>query len=277
MNKLHIIMPFVNCAPYTLAALRTLRSEISFTIHLVDNRSTDRSIEIIRHYYKTEFIKNWSGNTVLDYCYNIKRKSVAESWNSGIESSLEDSECEYILIVNNDVIFHPKTIDHLIAFMDRTDYAMVTATNRNDGTITDTEIFDLEPSIFNEEDLKPITNWREEGPDFSCYLIKPKLLEQVGYFDENFLLGYFEDNDYHLRIFHSGLHAKRISTAPYFHYGSKTTIANEDIRAENSVTFPHNQNYFIAKWGDMPSSCMDGAGFKTPFDSGKPLSWWEKK
>lgn len=270
--NLTIIMPFIGAWDYTKEALRTLKTSRPFRLFLIDNKP---ELQVLRNFRAEheEIFNNLNNIEECEICYDQRSPglTVSESWNYGITKAREDADCKYILIVNNDVIFHPDTIDNLVYFIDKSGYAMVTARNMNDGTFKDSDLINLKVPQFNEADLAPITNWREEGPDFSCFLIKPDLVDKIGWFDENFRPAYFEDNDYHYRMFLSGLHAKRISTAPYFHYGSKTSQLNQDVKDSLDKNFTKNKLYFIHKWGDSPSKCMDGQGFKVPF-SNKALS-----
>lgn len=263
MAELHVVIPFIGQAKYTLAALRTLKTSYTYVIHLLDNNSKDNSEDIIKTFYPN-----------IDYNRVNFSRSVSESWNQGIAISLRDPECKYILIVNNDVLFHPKTIDNLINFKEKSNYIMVTARNVNDGSLQDSDLFKLEPKDFDEEDLKPITNWREEGPDFSCFLIDSDFRRKFGLFDENFFPAYFEDNDTHTRIIKMGEHAKRVSTAPYFHYGSRTSQGSEEVKDLVNKTFDLNKKYFIKKWGAMPSDVLDGQGYNTPYNSDKSINYW---
>ena len=269
MKTLSIIIPFLSGVDFTLQTLYSIRTELPVNLILLDNGAFDSTAEQVEKLYPI-----WSKDiNIINSQYIFGQRSVSQSWNFGISQSLKS---DYILIANNDIILHPKTIDNLIRFIDKTDYVMVTARNINDGKHLSTDLFNYNPADFDEEDLKPITNWREEGPDFSCFLIKPDFINKIGWFDENFFPAYFEDNNAHTVIVKSGFHAKRVSTAPYFHYGSTTVNNNPGLKKiiENKY-FEKNKQYFISKWGDGPSAVLDGKGFDYPFNSDKSLSWWE--
>lgn len=269
MRDLTIIIPFIGAWEYTRNALSTLRTVHPFTLYLIDNKPELGTIRQFRE--EVEHLFDGLNNAEdCDIIYDQRSPGlfVAQSWNYGITKARENPECKYILVANNDILFHPDTIDNLINFKERTGYAMVTARNMNDGTFKESDLQEFQVPVFNEADLAPISNWREEGPDFSCFLISPDLVDKVGWFDENFKPAYFEDNDYHYRLLLSGEHAKRISTAPYFHYGSRTTQLNPEVKKSLDDTyFIKNKIYFIHKWGDNPSDCMDGKGYTHPFNN----------
>jgi GT2 family glycosyltransferase len=256
MAKLYIVTPVVNCLYYTRNMVSSIRTSYPFKLIIVDNDSRDGT-------------DRYCQDQQIECIRNVPRRGVSASWNQGIRRALADPECGYIFVPNNDVIFHEKTIDNLIRFLDKTDYLMATGNNCN-GHIALEQLKDLNPPDFDEHDLQPITNWREEGPDFSCFMITPKTIEKVGFFDENFE-AFCEDNDFHYRIWLAGGHARRISTAPYFHYGSMTLAENPGLGVSTARSMP----YFLKKWGTTPEQCMDGRGFKTPFsDPNKTLKDW---
>lgn len=278
--KLHIVMPVINCLALTKNAYKSIQdSEIyDWKFTLVDNESTDGTKEWGELQEKIDKLP--MAVKRFNYIYNSPRKGVAASWNQGIKIALEDKDCEYIAILNNDLILHPKTLKHLMAFMDKSGYLMVTGDNIADKMSPDVMAQMELPNEFTDYDLQPIDTWRAEGPDFSCYMINPKTVEVVGLLDENFQGAYCEDQDYHRRIKaardhaeeHNDLgvnpkriHAKRLSTAPYYHFASETIKRNIPIRHSAAKNHHANEQYYLRKWGAPHPDAMDGLGNKTPF------------
>lgn len=271
--KLHVVMPVINNIDLTGPAIESIGTPAA--VHLIDNKSDDgtQAWGEARH-----------GKTVnlseLDYIRNEDRKSVAASWNQGVRKSFEDPECEYIAILNNDIVLHPKTLNHLIQFMDKTGYLMTTGDNIKDRMSLDSLLGLSLPMPYTDFDCNPISDWRAEGPDFSCYMINRKTIEVVGWFDENYVQAYCEDQDYHVRaqraLAHARLHNdqgieperihfKRLSTAPYYHYASQTIARNLNLRHDISTAHGRNQAYYVSKWGGEHPYCMDGNGHIQPF------------
>ena len=60
----------------------------------------------------------------------------------------------------------------------------------------------------------------------------------------------------HYRMLLAGLHAKRIFSAPDYHFGSRTTAINPHL----GLNSEGGKAEFLKKWGAMPSDCMDGGG-----------------
>lgn len=274
--KVHVIMPVINCIELTKPAIDSFQSKQGAMIHLIDNASTDGT----QQWGNMMNGQLMAGGKTLHYIRNEERKSVAGSWNQGVKEALADPECQYMFILNNDIVLHDKTPDHLIAFMDATGYMMVTGDNIKDRMSIEVMLQQELPKEYTDFDMNKITDWRAEGPDFSCFLITPETIEKIGWFDEKFEGAYCEDWDYHRRIqaarIHAEkhddqgipaekLHAKRLSTAPYYHYASQTIARNHELKHSISTYHGRNQAYYLEKWGASHDQAMDGVGNVTPF------------
>lgn len=200
-------------------------------------------------------IDNWRENRVL-----------AESWNLGIETAI-DLGCDYILIINDDVLFSPWTLTGLVqAYKAVPEVGMVTGMNVR-GSMQPHDIFNIE-----------IPSWAShnyaESPDFACFMLTPDTFSKVGKFDENFRPAYFEDNDYHYRMSLAGIKAIMTNWAPYYHYGSQTQNKYIDIGQPvvNSIQFENNRAYYEYKWGGSPGQ----ETYINPYgDTTKSLSMWK--
>jgi glycosyltransferase involved in cell wall biosynthesis len=277
-------MPVINCIELTKPAIDSIQHKGGMVLHLIDNGSTDGT----RAFGEMMHGNTMAGGKIMNYIRNEKALSVAGSWNQGIKRALEDPECKYIFIVNNDIICHDKTLTHLISFMDATGYMMVTGDNIKDRMSIEVMVQQELPKEYTDFDMNKITDWLAEGPDFSCFLITPETIEKIGWFDEHFEGAYCEDQDYHARINRAWrwglqygepnpdkMHAKRLSTAPYFHYASQTLTRNHALRQSISTYHGRNQNYYLQKWGGEHPAVMDGAGNQTPFgDATKNWKDW---
>jgi len=176
-----------------------------------------------------------------------EHRSVAESWNLGIEIA-DHYQCDYALVINDDVLFSPWTMSGLVnALANPPDDNVVMVTGQN-----------LRGHLHNPEDIFniEIPSYREHSygnnPDFACFMVKPDIIDIIGKFDENFKLAYFEDNDYHRRIQLLGYEAISTSWAPYFHFGSQTQnkflheVGHGVVSADQ---FNQNRQYYMDKWG----------------------------
>lgn len=274
--KLYAVIPVINNLDLTKQAIDSIQANIPMTIIVIDNASTDGT----PRWGETLNGQQMLGNKKIVYIRNNERKGVAASWNQGIKLAFEDPECEYVAVLNNDIILHPKTLDHLMAFMDKTGYLMVTGDNVKDRMSIDTLLQMELPEPFTDFDTWKIEGWRAEGPDFSCFMINRETLRVIGWFDENFKGAYCEDQDYHARLAmarrhvseHNDqnipverLHFKRLSTAPYYHFASQTVARVAEIRNEVAKAHGANQQLYTKKFGGEHPHVMDGHGFSQPY------------
>lgn len=192
-----------------------------------------------------------------------RRRPLSQAWNEGIQRAI-DQNCDYILVSNDDVIYSPWTIDRLVeAFEASTDdIVMVTGCN-NRGLCPDPIMMKSWPKVEN-----PTT---QEHPDFSCFMVRPNFPLKVGPFDQNLYPAYYEDNEMHIRINVLGYKAICTTAAPYYHYGSQTQIAIDDI-SEKHRLFNLNNQYLMEKWGTVDAANLV---YKTPFNDPNidPRDW----
>jgi GT2 family glycosyltransferase len=191
---------------------------------------------VTKHRWTPFIIPNWE-----------KRMAVTVSWNLGINQAIRKG-ADYILVVNDDILFSPWTIDGLVSYFESADDSIAIVTGHN-----------VRGQIENPDDIfswpcPEFPNVDEEHPDFACFMIKPSTIENIGNFDENFTPAYFEDNDYHRRINLLGYKARFTASAPYYHYGSRTQNNDSNIPVVPPFAFELNRAYYINKWqGDVGS------------------------
>lgn len=195
-------------------------------------------------HFRPYVIDNWRQN-----------EGVAAAWNKGVERALFDG-CDYILISNDDVVMSADVIGELVHFTDvlYDDAVLVTARNVRDWKTAD----DLRHKWV---DAKRVLG---DNPDFSCFMITPQTIQEIGYFDTNFWPAYFEDNDYHYRIKLSPYNAYSVWSAEMFHAGSVTQNKDPNAPVVPAWMFEQNRIYYMNKWGSVPGT----EKFTTPFNQG---------
>lgn len=199
--------------------------------------------------YSVDTIHHWEP-IIIDNWRNPR--SVAASWNLGIEIAIERL-CDYILVINDDVVLSPWTIDNQIEYLEnkeKRDAKVRMTTGWSTGS--------------NDVEMR---NWPEpnqnspfvSGADFACFMITPDFFNEIGLFDENFQPAYFEDNDYHRRVLMAEYKIEIVTTAPYLHYGSRT---QKESGVVNNFQFEQNKQYYKTKWGGGPGAEI----FATPYN-----------
>jgi len=224
---------------------------ISDALHLEFTEKTVRSIKT-SHEHEVLLIVNYcdprfSGilKDLAPLAYN-KENNVSSAWNYGMDEGKRRS-VDYVLIPNNDVVFHSKCIDNLVTFAEEQRDLVIWSAS---------EYADLRTL----ESAKPQKGF-DDHPHFSCFMMKPQLqfaLEQKehgtkepkpGYFDENFKPAYMEDNDMHNRILRAGWSTGKTLSALFYHFGSRTIKVDEKLYTDNKNTHRMCAEYFIKKWG----------------------------
>ncbi|MCG3229187.1 glycosyltransferase [Bacillus subtilis] len=79
-----------------------------------------------------------------------------------------------------------------------------------------------------------------------CLLVKKKVLDQVGGFDERFVGGSFEDDDLSLRVLQAGYQLKIALDSFVHHHDHATFTGNPDLSISQS--YEENRQRFIDKW-----------------------------
>jgi GT2 family glycosyltransferase len=251
---------------------------ISNPLHLEFTQECLASIHT-NHRYEIIIVKNYVANSYKNEVLKLETyphvkvipnpqgNILAAAWNLGIKSAISHHSSQ-ILILNNDIVLHPQAIDTLVDFSNaHPDILLVSGSEwANLRTLNE---------ITTNSSFSP-------HPHFSCFLITPKTIKTVGYFDENFKFGYFEDNDYHLRLLRSGYQAASIDAAKFYHYGSRTIKSDDSLKIEAQKHYHLNRAYFQKKWGidihgeafDPPETILKKA-YPTPFNTPqKSLKDW---
>lgn len=187
-------------------------------------------------------------------------RGCSKAWNEGVSQAVEEG-ADYILIVNDDILFSKHTIDAMVEEFEQQadDVVLFSAVNVATSCPTPEAVFDFERQPSNVA----------EHPDFSCFMIKPDFQERIGLFDEQFWPAYFEDNDTHRRVNLLGYRALCTSGAAYYHVGSQSVA--QDSTGVITNNFDKNKAYFIQKWGGPPEAAIYESPYNDP--SFKPNMW----
>lgn len=149
----------------------------------------------------------------------VENRGVAAGWNLGIHKSLEMGIEEFV-IMNDDAYFKSGSPSDLINALDK----------NTAFSIPSDEI------------------------GFACFAINMHTISKVGFFDENYILGYHEDNDYAYRCRLEGMEYK-VTNTDVVHDGSRTQFWNgtgDNERVVSHERFRLNREYYIKKWGGEP-------------------------
>lgn len=230
-TKIGIVIPVRNCLDYTQAAIETIRTRHPYQLYVIDDHSDAP-------------MKEWlaARTDIITFTDPHGSTGLAWNWNLGISAALTDG-CSHVLVINNDILLHPHSIDRMAARLDRGDLAVVTGDDMAPRCNAPEDVFTWEPDEERED----------HHLDFSCYMLGEEAIRSIGWFDEGFLGAYFEDNDYYARLVRAGAQAARLYSAPYFHHSMRTVNNNPKTQPIIHRCAGRNGEYFREKWGRMPA------------------------
>ncbi|MBI4743224.1 MAG: glycosyltransferase [Actinobacteria bacterium] len=223
--KVSIVIPVYNQLEYTMMCIESIKKHTPDDLYefvFIDNGSTDGTKEYLATLEKTTVITN-----------QINR-GVAPAWNQGIRASAGD----YIAILNNDIIVPPKWLENLISVLEK-----------------NPEIYYASP-LYERLEMAPDYEKRaaelaekepEIGPDHFigfCFVMKRQTIREIGLFDEQFEMGWYEDTDYQARLKKAGHPPVGISNVLIHHFESKTLWTIPDMYAHTV----RNAERYRRKW-----------------------------
>lgn len=222
----------INC----IDSIRKYTDKETYEIIVVDNNSTDGTVEWLK---KQEDIKVILNNENLGF---------PKGCNQGMAISQGDN----ILFLNNDVIVTPNWLSNLNICLYSSNYigAVGAVTNyasnyqsipANYKTTEEMIAFSEKNNVSNEN------QWEEKLKLIGfCLLIKKEVIEKVGFLDERFSPGNFEDDDYSFRIRKAGYKLMLCKDAFVHHVGSASFGENQ--RQLNNLLYL-NKKKLLDKWG----------------------------
>ena len=238
-----IIVPCFNGLAYTKECLEAVasRTKAPHEVIVVDNGSADGTAAWARRF----------GARVIR---NEKNLGFAKAVNQGMRAA----KGRYLVWLNNDVVVTPGWLERLIDCADRAPWigAVGPCTNETVGFQR------VEAPAFKQpRDLAVFSEaWalRHAGQAQGvhrltgfCLMVKREAVDRVGYLDERFGVGTYEEFDYCLRLRQAGYDLAVARDAFVFHHGHKTFRSFAAMAEQARV----NREVFLDKW------CHQALGF----------------
>lgn len=222
-----IVIPVLNQLHYTRSCLSSLGGEVTagVPIVVVDNGSNDGT---------AEFLAAQQGITVVRNAENL---GCAAAWNQGVNATT----AEWVVLLNNDVLVTEGWLSGLLTFAQRLHADLISPAFR-EGELN----YELAPYAREfVARMRNVTRWGTANG--ICFMVRRRVFETIGGFDENFRIGQFEDSDFFLRARQAGFRSATTGAAFIHHFGSVTQNA---VRRDNRER-PYeaeNRAYFRKKW-----------------------------
>jgi len=224
---------------YTKEAIERIKSNtvIPHKILVIDNGSTDGTIEHLREDNAIYHIEN---------SHNI-------GFAAGFNVGLGVIDTPYFVICNSDVVvtqnWLKRMTEHLnedpekMSIGPRSNYVSGPQIVKGCTYKTANELIGF-AKRFDSGNAAPTENFKRLV--FFCTLFKSEVLRKVGYLDEIYEGGNYEDDDYCMRIIKKGFKCAIDNTVFVHHYGSQTFKQN---KIDFAKTMNTNGQRFMRKWG----------------------------
>lgn len=245
-NVSFIILSF-NTIDYTKLCVQSIRNNCktdSYEIVVVDNASTDGSVEWLQNQNDIILVKNKENVGFPAGC------------NQGIRMASQDND---IFLLNNDAVLMINSLYQLrMGLYESERHGAVGAVTNYaaNGQIAYSEGKKLEDYY----EYAYATNVPAKAPYeqksmliMFAMLIKREAFDIVGELDERFSPGNFEDNDYGVRILKAGFQNVLCWNSFIFHYGSRSF--GTDVKLYKEI-YLRNRARFLGKWGFLPEYYM---------------------
>jgi GT2 family glycosyltransferase len=248
---LSIVIPQYNTWQVTNQLLENLNETMSnlyeTEILLVDDGSTN--------YNEWSFTAtHWPMKTIM----RLENGGFSAAVNTGIEESTSN----FIAVFNNDIKVSYWWDDVLIRTLNQFSvprgekYLWGKKVGMVSGALVESEEKRLSLDPEDIAEVQPIVLWEKGGP----WLFKRRVFDEVGYFDEQFYPGNWEEIDLFLRMAIKGWVHGTVSNAMCTHL-KHATLATQWTEAEFWRLYDVNKKRFGAKWGnDNPKpNCYEQA------------------
>ncbi len=179
----------------------------------------------------------WSDFTGEYHCKLI-RNDQARGYTFAANQGLRQSSAEFVILLNSDTIVTPSWVDRMIACAQSDSKIGLVGPLSNGATyqsipeiIVNGDWADnpLPSNVFVDQMGEWVANYSERlYPDMKflngfCLMIRHQLIDEIGYFDEeNFGIGYGEENDYCLRARKAGWRLALADDTYIFHAQSRS-------------------------------------------------------
>ncbi|MFA5374701.1 MAG: glycosyltransferase family 2 protein [Dehalococcoidia bacterium] len=248
--KVSIIILNWNRLEDTIECLESLKKIMypNYDVILIDNGSSGNDAEVL----KSKF-----GNDLF-LIANDKNYGFSGGTDIGIKYSLENSQPDYILSLNNDTIVEPKFLNRLVEAAE-SDKSVGIAGPKvyyydNPDRILSLGLrivmgIGLSYSIGKGKiDSDRISQHYDVDYVDTCLLIKTEVISKIGLFDESYFC-FWEDADYCIRARKAGYKTVCVHEAKIWHKKrvKKTTIdkLSEGMNVSESVQYYNTRNSFI--------------------------------
>jgi len=233
-----IIIIAHNQLAYSQRCVESIRrhTNVPYELIFVDNGSTDGSLEY------------FLGLDDVAVIHNNLNESFARAANLGIHGARGD----VLVFLNNDTVVTPNWLNNMVKCLESSPDIGVVGPVSNFSYMTElpgapkTAGPEMEQFALHYNHSDP-AKWFDVPTFLSgfCLAMTNKVFYQIGYFDEQFTTGLYEDYDYCMRVKQAGYRLVCAGDTFVFHEGSVTLRAEQ---VDTASLARENEKLFLRKW-----------------------------
>ena len=246
-----IIIPVFNAVDYTkecIFSIYQFTKDVNFEVVVIDNASTDST-------------KEWFEKEKYQFP-NLTYISLDENIGFGpaVNIGFRNSKGRYLVVLNNDTLVSPHWLSNLLEFMGEDPSIGIISPVTNyvgEGPQIDEDAINMSSRLDFIADYALKISMRKEliyEPNrlvFFCVVIRRDLIDLIGYLDENYIKGNFEDDDYCMRARLAGYKLAIAKNSFVYHKGSITFKINQ---ISHTQYMQANREKFFLKAGRLSTS-----------------------
>ena len=244
--KVSIIIPVFNAVALTKACLESIyretSSKVPFDVVVIDNASRDTTPRYLKEKRRRDHL-------------NILRMKKNIGFGPAVNYGIQHSKGDFIVVLNNDTMVSPGWLENLLAPLESDASIGIVSPVTNyigEGPQVDERAKDLPPDasaiVLHAKSIASRSGviYEPNRLVFFCVLIKRELVDIIGYLDESYEKGNYEDDDYCLRARVAGYKLAIAENSFVYHHGSVTFTKN---RISHSQYMERNRERFYRKAG----------------------------
>jgi len=226
-TKVVVIIATYNGSNYIVNCIQSiLEGYIIPQIIMIDNNSSDATIELVRKTFQEIKIIKLSQNQGFGFANNI-----------GIKYALEELKADYFFLLNQDTVVERNTIQNLLKVAKKNpEYGIISPMHFNNQNSLDANFENYIKPYF-----KSVSNSSDERVrkitliNAAAWLVTRSCIEEVGGFDTSMFFHYGEDTNYCQRVSYHGYGIGFVTNSNIIHFRSNKLENIDSIRALDMI------------------------------------------
>ena len=252
MKKIGVVILNFNGSDFleiTLDSLKRAKTNCRFSVGVIDNGSQEKDAAKAQEFMESYLRSGREGFFIR----SEKNLGFSGGNNVVMKRFMEDPEITHLCMLNSDVV----VTDYWLDYLTEKDFdAVGPVTNATGNEQTVAIDYQAKPNFEAFEQANQFAKYRHDTYDgleceteilyFFNTIVARRVVEKIGFLDERFFPGSFEDGDYCLRMKNAGFHQMIIRGCYVHHFGSGSF---SKLDMSNRVNISNiNRKRFEEKW-----------------------------